>query len=60
MSVRAKLHMAVADREYTDRLQGGAVSNAVESSDEPFSLQSLCMNCYENVSTSSLCLPYLT
>ena len=37
--------------EFTERLQDGVEVNAVDCSDEPFAMQSLCMNCYENVST---------
>ncbi len=36
--------------DVTERLQNGVEVNAVDCSDEPFALQSLCMNCYENVS----------
>lgn len=35
--------------DVTERLQDGVEVNAVDCSEEPFALQSLCMNCYENV-----------
>ncbi len=41
--------MAVADEAVVSRLQDGAAANAVDNTDEPYALQSLCMSCYENV-----------
>lgn len=41
--------MAITDEAVVSRLQEGVAPNAVDNSDEPYAMQSLCMDCYENV-----------
>ena len=44
--------MAITDEAVISRLHDEAAQNAVDSSDEPLAMQSLCMDCYENVRPS--------